>query len=135
MKLMSSVHEPTFLKAMSFLLALILWITTLCFRRLELKQDVRLEILLPLGAHLLNRVPSKIQLSLSGSRIMLLAAQERIQPIRLDLSKTQDSTVSFSLSEDILGELPRGVRVLSITPSQLILELPKKENLPHCPEH
>lgn len=134
MKLTNSVHEPTFLKAMSFLLALILWITTLCFRRLEQKQDVRIEILLPMGAHLLNRVPSKIQFGLSGSRVMLLEAKARIQPIRLDLTKNRESTVGFSVTEDLLGELPRGVRVVSISPSQILIQLSKDEKTPAPPK-
>jgi len=123
MKPMNPKHEPTALRLMSFLLAAVLWTTTLCFRREELKHNVKIEPILPPGMMIVNKLPTQIQFSLSGSRIMLKEATQRIQPIRLDLTRNRQSTVGFSLTEDLLGELPKGVRVTAINPPQVLIRL------------
>lgn len=120
-----SVHlnESLALKAVSLLLSLILWVTILGYRREELKKNVRLEPQLPPGMMIVNKIPSSIQFTLSGPRVMLEAADKRIQPIRLDLTHTRQATNGFSVTEDLLGELPPGVRVTYISPPQVLIRL------------
>ncbi len=115
--------ESLALKAVSLLLSLILWVTILGYRREELKRNVRLEPQLPPGMMIVNKIPASIQFTLSGPRVMLEAANKRIQPIRLDLTHTRQATNGFSLTEDLLGELPSGVRVTYISPPQVLIRL------------
>lgn len=115
--------ESLALKAVSLLLSLILWVTILGYRREEVKKMVRLEPQLPPGMMIVNKIPTAIQFTLSGPRVMLEAAQKRIQPIRLDLTHTRQTTNGFSVTEDLLGELPPGVRVTYIYPPQVLIRL------------
>ena len=115
--------ESLALKAVSLLLSLILWVTILGYRREEVKKMVRLEPQLPPGMMIVNKIPTAIQFTLSGPRVMLEAAQKRIQPIRLDLTHTRQATNGFSVTEDLLGELPPGVRVTYIYPPQVLIRL------------
>lgn len=115
--------ESLALKAVSLLLSLILWVTILGYRREEVKKMVRLEPQLPPGMMIVNKIPLAIQFTLSGPRVMLEAAQKRIQPIRLDLTHTRQATNGFSVTEDLLGELPPGVRVTYIYPPQVLIRL------------
>ena len=115
--------ESLALKAVSLLLSLILWVTILGYRREELKKNVRLEPQLPPGMMIVNKIPAAIQYTLSGPRVMLEVANKRIQPIRLDLTHTRQATNGFSLTEDLLGELPPGVRVTYIQPPQVLIRL------------
>lgn len=117
------VSESLALKAVSLLLALILWITILGFKREELKKNVKLEPLLPPGMMITNNIPSYIQFTLSGPRVLLKDAEKRIAPIRPDLRKTRETTIGISITEDLIGELPSGVRVTSFSPPNVLIRL------------
>src|SRR5580698_5558003 len=94
--------ESLALKAVSLLLALILWITILGFKREELKKNVKFEPLLPPGVVLTNKIPQYIQFTLSGPRVLLKDIEKKTQPIRPDLRHTHDNTVVLSISEDLI---------------------------------
>src|SRR4051812_37924478 len=115
--------ESLALKAVSLLLALILWITILGFKREEIKLNVKLEPLLPPGVMITNRIPSHIQFTLSGPRVLLKDVEKKIQPIRPDLRRTRESAIGFAVSEDLLGELPPGVRVTGFYPPNILIRM------------
>jgi hypothetical protein len=115
--------ESLALKAVSLLLALILWITILGFKREEIKKNVKLEPLLPPGVMIVNKIPAYIQFTLSGPRVLLKDVERKIQPIRPDLRRGRDRLVTFSVSEDLIGELPVGVRVVAYYPPQVNIQL------------
>lgn len=133
--------ESLALKAVSILLALILWITILSLKAEEKKISVPLEPLLPAGTQIINSIPNSIEYTLSGPRVWLNELERRIQPIRPDLRKTRDTTIGFSISEDLLGELPVGVKVINFYPTQILIRLdeigekyiPVKPNLAGAP--
>jgi hypothetical protein len=120
---MMSFSESLALKLVSLLLALILWITILGFKREEIKKNVKLEPLLPPGMVLVNKPPSNIQFSLAGPRVLLKDVEKKIPPIRPDLRRSRDTTISISISEELLGELPAGIRVTGFYPPNVILRL------------
>lgn len=115
--------ESLALKAVSLLLALILWITILGFKREEIKKNVKLEPLLPPGVMIVNKIPAYIQFTLSGPRVLLKDVERKIQPIRPDLRRDRDRLVTFSVSEDLIGELPVGVRVVGYYPPQINIQV------------
>jgi len=115
--------ESLALKAVSLLLALILWITILGFKREEIKKNVKLEPLLPPGVMIVNKIPAYIQFTLSGPRVLLKDVERKIQPIRPDLRRDRDRMVTFSVSEDLIGELPVGVRVVGYYPPQINIQI------------
>ena len=96
----TSMHfsESLALKAVSLLLALILWITILGFKREEIRKNVKLEPLLPPGMVIINKIPSHIQFTLSGPRVVLKNIEKKLQPIRPDLRRTKETTIGFSIS-------------------------------------
>lgn len=115
--------ESLALKAVSILLALILWITILSLKAEEKKISVPLQPLLPAGTQIINSIPNSIEYTLSGPRVWLNELERRVQPIQPDLRRTRDTTIGFSISEDLLGELPVGVKVLSFYPTQILIRL------------
>ncbi|MBI1860824.1 MAG: YbbR-like domain-containing protein [Deltaproteobacteria bacterium] len=117
------LSESLALKAVGLLLALILWVTILGFKREELKKAVKLEPLLPPGMMITNKVPSSILFTFTGPRVLLKDIERRLQPIRPDLRRTRDTTIGFSISEDLLGELPSGIRVVGFYPPNILIRL------------
>jgi len=115
--------ESVALKVVSLLLALILWITILGFKHEEIKKNVKLEPLIPLGMMITNKIPAYVQFTLSGPRVLLKDVEKKIQPIRPDLRRTRESTIGFAVSEDLIGELPSGVRVVGFFPANVLIRL------------
>lgn len=115
--------ESLALKAVSLLLALILWITILGFKREEMKKNVKLEPLLPPGVVLTSKIPQFIQYTLSGPRVLLKDVERKLQPIRPDLRRTRETTLVLTISEDLIGELPAGVRVVGFYPPTILVRL------------
>lgn len=118
-----SLSESLALKAVSLLLALILWISILGFTREEIRISVKLEPQLPPGMVLVSKVPSHIQFTLSGSRLSLKQVEKRIQgPIRPNLRRNGETSYTVAFDEGFLGEL-QGVRIVSIIPSSIEVRL------------
>ncbi len=115
--------ESLALKLVSLLLALILWVTILGFKKEEVRTEVKFEPLVAPGMMITNKIPSYIVYTLKGPRSLLKDAERGIQPIRPDLRRVRDTTVPISISEDLIGEMPTGVNVVSYHPSNLIIQL------------
>jgi len=115
--------ESLALKAVSLLLALILWITILGFKREEIRKNVKLEPLLPPGMVIINKIPSHIQFTFSGPRIVLKNIEKKLPPIRPDLRRSNETIVGFTISGDLLGDLGNGVKVTSFYPPNIIIRL------------
>jgi YbbR domain-containing protein len=115
--------ESLALKAVSLLLALILWITILGFKREEIKTNIKFEPLLPPGMVLVSKIPSHIQFTLSGPRVLLKDVQKKIPPIRPDLRLSRESAVNITISEDVIGELPNGIHVMGFYPPNVPIRL------------
>lgn len=118
-----ALSESLALKAVSLLLALILWITILGFKREEIKKNVKLEPLLPPGVMITNNIPSFITFTLTGPRVLLKDVEKRNVPIRPDLRQTRETSYVIAISEDLIGELPSQVRVTGFTPPNVLIHL------------
>lgn len=115
--------ESLALKAVSLLLALILWITILGFKPEQVRINVKLEPLLAPGTMITNKIPSYVQFTLSGPRVLLKDVQKKIQPIIIELRGKHETTVPTTISEDQLGELPATVHVTGIYPANFVIHL------------
>ena len=56
-----------------------------------------LEPLLPPGVVITNKIPSYIQFTLSGPRVLLKDVEKKIHPIRPDLRRSRETTIGFSM--------------------------------------
>lgn len=117
--------ESLALKAVSLLLALILWITILGFKEEQLKKVVKFEPLVAPGMIITNKIPDTIEYTLVGPRVQLRDFANKLQPVRPDYRDRRDTIVPLKIDENILGELPSGVTVVSISPANLQIRLEK----------
>jgi len=115
--------ESFALKVVSFLLALILWVTFLGLKREEMHKRVKLEPLLAPGTMITNRIPTHIDFTLSGPRLLLKSVDKKLNPIRPDFRRNRESTIGFTISEELLGELPKEVRVVGFSPTSVLIRL------------
>lgn len=115
--------ESLALKAVSLLLALILWITILGFKREEMTLRVKFEPLIAPGKTITSTIPTYIQYTLSGPRVLLKDVERKVQPIRPDLRKSQETTIPIGITEENLKEIPAGVKVISYKPTSFVIQL------------
>jgi len=115
--------ESLALKVVSLLLALILWITILGFKREEINRSVKFEPMFPPGKVLLTPIPTQIHLTIVGPRVLLKDEEKRLHPLRPDLRHRQENTIALPISEELLDELPPGVKVTSIQPKDVLIHL------------
>ncbi|MEZ4751132.1 MAG: YbbR-like domain-containing protein [Bdellovibrionota bacterium] len=127
--------ESVALKAVSLLLALILWITVLGFKKEEMRKNVKFEPLVAPGMMITNKIPSHIMFTLRGPRVLLNDVEKKLPPIRPDFRRSRDLTIPVAISEVLLGELPAGVSVVSYHPSNLLIRLEEvvERNVPVRP--
>ena len=115
--------EGIALKLVSFLLALILWITFLGLKRDQMSLQVKLEPLLAPGMIITNRIPSVITFTFSGPRLLLKGLHKRIEPIRPDFRKNRESTIGFTIGEELLSGLPGEIRTVGFSPTSVLIRL------------
>lgn len=122
-----SMVESLGLKAVSLLLALILWLTVLGIKTEEIETRVRVRPLLAPGTVVLSPpgVSDSIVFRVTGPRIMLRDFQRRLADIQPDYRGVQEGTVGFPVREDLLGELPQGVKVQGFSPTSIQFRLDK----------
>ncbi len=115
--------ESFALKVVSFLLALILWITFLGLKREEMHKRVKFEPLLAPGMMITRKIPTHIDFTLSGPRLLLKSVDKKLHPIRPDLRSNKETTIGITIDEELLGELPKEVRVLGFSPPSVVIRL------------
>ena len=115
--------ESFALKVVSFLLALILWVTFLGLKREEMHKRVKLEPVLAPGTMITNRIPAYIDFTLTGPRVLLKTVDKKLGPIRPDFRHNRESTIGFTISEELLGELPKEVKVVAFNPRIVLIRL------------
>lgn len=113
------------LKAVSLLLAMILWITIVGFKQEEKSFVIAFEPQLTPGLVVVSRVPRQIQFRFLGPRLGLKRLKAQLPEVLRPDWKHYPSDVrnDISLNEELLGRLPEGVRVLGTYPTKTELRL------------
>lgn len=119
-------------KAISVIVALVLWVVVLGSRNVEVVKEVPLELITPTELVAGNDVPEKIAFRLSGPKAFLRSLLDRQdEPIRVNLSAGKPGLNTYRFFQDNI-RLPIGVKVVSITPPAILvkLEYVKRRDVP-----
>jgi YbbR domain-containing protein len=110
-------------KLFSFFLAMVLWGVVLGSRSMEVTKEIPLEIVTNGELTPANEIPDRIAFKLSGPKAFLRAILDRREdPIRVNLAGAKSGLVTYRFFSDNI-HLPIGVKVLSITPSSILIKL------------
>jgi len=120
------------LKLISFFFAFFLWYFVVGEDKVDKTFNVPVEILnLPADLTISNQFKNELELTVNGPRGLIrnLAVQRISRPI--DLGRAEPGTKVFQNTIDSIT-LPRGVRLLRVKPTDIILQLDKlvKKNIP-----
>jgi len=119
-------------KLISAVIAIVLWVIVLGSRSVEVTKEVPLEIITASDVVTANEVPEKIAFRLSGPKAFLRAiVDRREEPIRVNLAGSKPNLVTYRFFSDNI-RVPPGVKVLSITPTAILIKLEylKKREVP-----
>jgi YbbR domain-containing protein len=110
-------------KAVSVVIALVLWAVVLGSRSVEVTKDVPLEVTTPEDLVVASDLPEKISFRLYGPKAFLRNILDRPEePILINLSGSKPTVITYRFFTDNI-RIPIGVKVLSIHPSSISIKL------------
>jgi YbbR domain-containing protein len=110
------------LRAVSLFIAVILWITVLGGKRIEVTKTVSLDFQLPADLVIANSVPKEITFRIIGPRAFVKEYQDRNMTIPVDLKNAKVGETEFFVKESTL-DLPLGLKVSSISQSLIPIRI------------
>jgi YbbR domain-containing protein len=114
-------------KAVSVVIAIVLWGIVLGSRNVEVTKEIPLEVITPADIVPANEVPEKIAFRLSGPKAFLRSILDRREdPIRVNLSGAKPALVTYRFFSDNI-RVPIGVKVLSINPTAILIKLERQK--------
>ncbi len=122
-KLKKMVMENGSYKLVALFVTVILWVTILGRRDFVLNRKMRLEIIVPSPYVLVQPAPDHVEVKVSGPRSELRRFSLEPNRVVLDLSGVTAPGHQFvNITPDSL-ELPFGVRLISIQPSRIPIDI------------
>ncbi len=109
-------------KIVALLITLILWVTVLGSKDLNIYKSAKLDIRLPEELIVANPIADQVQIQISGSRLSLKKIHKGIPPITLNLRDAKPGRTVIPIPTEEIG-LPFGSKILGITPSSLVLDI------------
>jgi hypothetical protein len=113
-------------KAVSIVIAAVLWGIVLGSRSVEVTKEVPLEIITSPNIVASNDIPDRIAFRLSGPKAFMRTILDRKEePVRVNLSSSKPTVVTYRFFSDSI-RVPIGVKVLAVNPTSILIKL---ENL------
>ncbi|MBA2847669.1 hypothetical protein G4V39_07505 [Thermosulfuriphilus ammonigenes] len=123
MKWQDVLGKDWVLKLLSLVFAIVLWFLVVGEENAEMALDVALELVnLPPETIIINDIPAEIKVRVSGPRSLLQGlSRQRISRV-IDLSEAKPGRILIQITPESI-RVPRGVRVVKITPSEIEIVL------------
>ena len=127
MSVADTIRENAGLKALSFLLAGVLWFTLAYRQEAEMKVTVPVVLRnVPPQLAVAVSPPRSIEVEISGPKIVLVTLDKKRLVATLDLGGATLGTVAFT-NLDRTVHLGRGLRVMRVQPATIELKLVKND--------
>jgi YbbR domain-containing protein len=126
MSLVERVGHNLGLKALSLLLAVVLWLFIAADRETERSVSVPVMVgNVPPSLSLAVKPPSTIDVRIKGPRMLVMKSVAEGPQLLLDLKGSREGTISFP-SPGALINLPEGVRVTRVVPASMEVRLVRR---------
>ncbi len=114
-------------KIVSLFVALILWISILGRRDFVTTKEMEINLIVSADMTIVSQSHDKVRVKLSGSQPVLKKYKDSLKSIVFDLSDREDGIVDIDIPASRI-DVPAGVRVLSVKPNLVRVEISKKNN-------
>ena len=114
-------------KVLATLITLILWVSVMGRIDYVVTRSIKIKISVPQSFSLVKQSIKEVQLRLEGPRNRLLqySSMREDLPIEITVTNPTEGIVDLPISADQV-EVPSGIRLLSIKPNYLSIELKRK---------
>lgn len=113
-------------KIIAIVITFILWILVLGRRDFVVSKDIDIEIKPPAAMSLMNQSADRVRVRVSGPRLALKKFREDSQVIYMNIQDFEEGVHDLDIPTHRL-EIPVGVKILSIRPNRIRIEL-RKDN-------
>ncbi len=111
------------LKAISVVVALVLWLVVLGSRHEEVTKEIPVAVIAPPGLVVSSEIPTSVVVRIEGPKAFLKTILARRESaVQIDLSQASPGMVPFQFSSQPI-KLPLGVRVVSVSPAKLVFRV------------
>jgi YbbR domain-containing protein len=114
-------------KVLASLITLILWVSVMGRGDYVINRTIKVNLIVPIGYELGHQSTKEVQVKLEGPRNRLLqySSLREDRPINLQIEHSVVGQFEMPITFDQL-EIPNGIKLLSIKPNSLRVELKKK---------
>lgn len=118
-------------KIASFLTAFILWFYVVSEQNLTINISAPIEFLnFPSNMKITNKVRNTIEVLLQGRRDIINKMDKKEIKVQIDLSNAKNGKNNFTISSAQIKNVPKGVSIINITPTGIIIDFEFVENQP-----
>jgi YbbR domain-containing protein len=110
------------LRAVALVISVILWMTVLGGKRIEIAKTIALDYQLPEHLVISNQAPREVSFRVAGPRAFLKEVEERVMSLPIDLRNAQQGDYEVVIRPDML-DLPLGLSVVSVSQQTIPLKL------------
>jgi YbbR domain-containing protein len=120
-------NSKKLLLLISFVVSIFLWFYVLNSEPLEIEKEITLVLIPPTGKAVNVTVPNKVKVKILGSRAFVQKLNFNEEKIVVDLKNYPKNKDAFAVTFDsTMLTLPFGVKVLDISPKQLMVSLDRE---------
>lgn len=114
-------------KLLSFVIALLLWFVVFNRKEFIVSWDLQVQIVLAPEQELVSQTAERIRVRLSGPRSIVKNYRENSTSriLKVDLSKKGEGVFEIDVGGNMI-DVPRGVKILSVRPNLLRVEVKSK---------
>jgi YbbR domain-containing protein len=123
----SFFQENLSYKLLSFVIALLLWFVVFNRKEFIVSWDLQVQVVLGPDQDLISQTAEKIRVRLSGPRSLVKNYRESSTSrfLKIDLSKRGEGVFEIDVGGNMI-DVPRGVKVLSVRPNLVRVEVKSK---------
>jgi hypothetical protein len=118
------ITENASYKLVALMVTVILWVTILGRRDFTMVRDVEVSVAVPAGYQVLEQGERVVQVRVGGSRMALKKFLSQNSRIEVEAMRVQEGVRYVAIPVESL-DLPFGVRLLSITPARVQIQVKK----------
>lgn len=121
------IFENGSYKLVALFISLILWLTILGRREFVVNKDIEVDFTVAENLLVSSQSSDKIRIKLSGSQPLLKKYKEATQSVLVNLSDKPAGLYEIEMNTSRV-EVPLGVKILSVKPSQIRVEITAAKN-------
>lgn len=113
-------------KLVAIFVALILWVSILGRRDFVATKEIEISFLTTSGYSVVSQSADRIKVKISGAQPLMKRFKDKNMNLTIDATENKSGVFEFDIYQGLI-DLPSGLRVLSIKPNSIKVEISEKK--------